>query len=161
MLFKISDNNYCRNPGGEKPKPFCIVPDGTEEFCHLPKCPTPAHGVGVESNNNNKNASPPPSTSSGGAGGPFADPSNQLAGLLGLPQHYGQYVLLGAASFGLLLLIVLFSLVCKTLCGRRSRKKRRKQNNKNPAMGAAHMSNGFLANGSMRKPLAADQQVCV
>lgn len=150
--LELTDNNFCRNPGGEKPKPWCIVADGSEEYCNLPRCPPPAPPPGIATANGGGVGNADQSTLSTA----FTDSSNHVANVLGIPSHYGAYVLLAASGLGVFVLALLLTLVCRTVCGR---KKKRQSKHQKKTSQHNNVSNGFLTNGSIRKPLASDQQV--
>ena len=38
-------NNYCRNPGGKKERPWCYKHPGVWEYCAIPQC---SRGTGKE-----------------------------------------------------------------------------------------------------------------
>ncbi|CDW54189.1 tyrosine protein kinase transmembrane receptor [Trichuris trichiura] len=107
---ELTGHNYCRNPGGQKPRPWCFTENGREEYCKLDRCPPDLYpellqremGAGVHGD---KNLS-----------------SGDRLNFWNLSSDYFQYIMVAAGVLGVLVLAVLAILFVYCFRGRKARK---------------------------------------
>uniref|UniRef100_A0A5S6QWG1 Receptor protein-tyrosine kinase n=1 Tax=Trichuris muris TaxID=70415 RepID=A0A5S6QWG1_TRIMR len=109
---ELTGHNYCRNPGGQKPRPWCFTENGREEYCRLNRCPPDLYpellerelGAGVHGDKN----------PSGG---------DRLS-FWNLSSDYFQYIMVAGGVLGVLVLAVLAILFVYCFRARKARKKK-------------------------------------